>query len=393
MTDLNLRAARIQLYGLIAALVFAILIAAGITAGAFVLSFHVLRDLGLQGMLPASLTWIFPAIVDGAILAATISSVVLNKVTGPSPGRTFFLCLLVSVVVASVAGNGYHAWRAAEEARALIAAGIDLGFTPLHPIGAALITVIPPLLVLAFTHGIGILIKAIGTAYSEYNELANTTDATHDATSTAVAQQHTLVAEDAAQTVATPRYATREPIATTASAATQTPTEPATDAVTAPADPMLTSADAPPVARVASPVAPVASSARTVAHDVAHSDVIASTVAMHHATPEPECTAPDATIAPEQTTAALLEFINNAQDLSDNVRTTARLKITDPTLSFAAIAEETGGVAASTAMRRYKKAEEAALVAGFEMPPLPDLGENTLAVDLDLGEIHELVRS
>ncbi len=164
MTDLNLRAARIQLYGLIAALVFAILIAAGITAGAFVLSFHVLRDLGLQGMLPASLTWIFPAIVDGAILAATISSVVLNKVTGPSPGRTFFLCLLVSVVVASVAGNGYHAWRAAEEARALIAAGIDLGFTPLHPIGAALITVIPPLLVLAFTHGIGILIKAIGTA-------------------------------------------------------------------------------------------------------------------------------------------------------------------------------------------------------------------------------------
>lgn len=392
MTDLNLRAARIQLYGLIAALVFAILIAAGITAGAFVLSFHVLRDLGLQGMLPASLTWIFPAIVDGAILAATISSVVLNKVTGPSPGRTFFLCLLVSVVVASVAGNGYHAWRAAEEARALIAAGIDLGFTPLHPIGAALITVIPPLLVLAFTHGIGILIKAIGTAYSEYNELANTTVATHDATSTAVAQQHPLVAEDAAPTVATPRYATREPIATTATASTRPPTEPATDAVTAPADPMLTSADVTPVAP---PVAPVASSARTVAHDVAQSDVVASSVAMRHATPEPTPTAPDATIAPEQTTAALLKFIDNAQGLSDHVRTTARLKITDPTLSFAAIAEETGGVAASTAMRRYKKAEEAALDAGFEMPPLPDLDENTLTTDFDreLGEFHELVRS
>ncbi len=116
---------------------------------------------------------------------------------------------------------------------------------------------------------------------------------------------------------------------------------------------------------------------------------------MRHATPEPTPTAPDATIAPEQTTAALLKFIDNAQGLSDHVRTTARLKITDPTLSFAAIAEETGGVAASTAMRRYKKAEEAALDAGFEMPPLPDLDENTLTTDFDreLGEFHELVRS
>ncbi|MEE2061577.1 DUF2637 domain-containing protein [Rhodococcus artemisiae] len=392
MTDLNLRAARIQLYGLIAALVFAILIAAGITAGAFVLSFHVLRDLGLQGMLPEPLTWIFPAIVDGAILAATISSVVLNKVTGPSPGRTFFLCLLVSVVVASVAGNGYHAWRAAEEARALITAGADLGFTPLHPIGAALITVIPPLLVLAFTHGIGILIKAIGTAYSEYNELVNTTDATYDATSTAVAQQPAIVAEDTAPTVATSRFATTEPIATTATAVTRTLTEPAIDAAAAPAEPMLTSDDSAPVAPVAPPVAPVA---RTVAHDVAQSDSIASGVALRHATPEPARTAPDATIAPEQTTAALLEFIDTVPGLSDSVRTTARLKVTDPTMSFAAIAEETGGVAASTAMRRYKKAEEAALIAGFEMPPLPDLGENTLTTDLDreLGEFHELVTS
>ncbi len=64
MGDFSLRAARIQLGALIAALLIAIFIATGITAGAFVLSFAVQRDLARQepspktshGSFPSSLT-------------------------------------------------------------------------------------------------------------------------------------------------------------------------------------------------------------------------------------------------------------------------------------------------------------------------------------------------
>lgn len=51
MGDFSLRAARIQLGALIAAL----LIAIGITTGAFVLSFAVQRDLARQGTIPENL--------------------------------------------------------------------------------------------------------------------------------------------------------------------------------------------------------------------------------------------------------------------------------------------------------------------------------------------------
>ncbi|MEU2229085.1 DUF2637 domain-containing protein [Streptomyces sp. NPDC018347] len=70
MNDFSLRAARIQLGALLAALALAIVIALGITTGAFVLSFAVQRDLARQALIPEHLTWIFPAIVDSAILGA-----------------------------------------------------------------------------------------------------------------------------------------------------------------------------------------------------------------------------------------------------------------------------------------------------------------------------------
>lgn len=357
MTNLNLTALRIQLGGLIAALVLAIGIVAGIAAGAFVLSFHVLRDLGLQGMLPASLTWIFPAIVDGAILGATIGAVVLNKITGPSSGRTFFLGMLISVVIISVTGNGYHAFRAAEQARALIAAGGDLGFTPLHPLGAAAITIISPLLVLAFTHGVGILIAAIGTSYSEYR---------------------TMVAALGASDATTPPAAPHDATADTHSSDTTI------------GEVVHNRRDADSVAPVADAVAMDADNVAAVAHDdTAVADAPVAAVAYDDA--------PRGVVAHdrvEQTVDALLEFIEQAPGLSENVRTTARLKITDPSMTFAAIAEVTGRVAASTALRRYQKAEAAASAAGFTMPPLPDLGETAYTDrDDDLDTIRELVHS
>ena len=75
MTDLNLRAARIQPRGIVA-----ISIAVAITAGEFALSFAMQRDVALQAGIPHSLAWIFPVTVDGAILGATIAVVALRMI-------------------------------------------------------------------------------------------------------------------------------------------------------------------------------------------------------------------------------------------------------------------------------------------------------------------------
>ena len=368
MTDLNLRAARIQLYGLIAALVFAILVAIGLTAGAFTLSFSVLRDLATQGLMPAQWAWIFPTIVDGAILGATIAVVVLSKITGSDEGKRFFVGLLVAVVCISVVGNAYHAYKAAQEAARKIAQGIDIGFIPLAPVGAAVIAIIAPVLVLAFSHGIGILIKAIGNAYAEYNELVNAV-ASADATTETVAWQNDkpVVSVDepildcsVVDAIPTPDVVD-DPFESAAGAYIETPvTLPRVD-------------DVAPVAPAIAPVAPSVAHIAPDAHDVAPTPAVAPTVAADYATSALD--ADSTPEEPEQTTEALLAFIAQAPGLSAQVRETARLKIIDPDMTFAAIAELTGGVAASTAMRRYNKAEEAAFAAGFTMPPLPDLGQ------------------
>ena len=133
MTDFSLRAARIQLGALLAALALAIVIALGITTGAFVLSFAVQRDLARQALIPEHLTWIFPAIVDSAILGATIAIaiVIISKLNMNKRDRGFYIALAVSVVVISILGNAYHAYHAAIAAQESIDGGGDLGFSPL----------------------------------------------------------------------------------------------------------------------------------------------------------------------------------------------------------------------------------------------------------------------
>ncbi len=123
MTDFSLRAARIQLGALLAALALAIVIALGITTGAFVLSFAVQRDLARQALIPEHLTWIFPAIVDSAILGATIAIVIISKLNMNKRDRGFYIALAVSVVVISILGNAYHAYHAAIAAQESIDGG------------------------------------------------------------------------------------------------------------------------------------------------------------------------------------------------------------------------------------------------------------------------------
>ena len=154
MGDFSLRAARIQLGALIVALLIAIFIAIGITAGAFVLSFAVQRDLARQGTIPENLAWIFPVIVDSAIFGSTVAIVILSKLKMHRRDKYFYVAVAVAVVAISILGNAYHAFHSATVAQQAVAAGQSIGYTPLDPAVAAMIAVIPPVLVLAFTHGL-----------------------------------------------------------------------------------------------------------------------------------------------------------------------------------------------------------------------------------------------
>ena len=168
MTDFSRKAARVQFVALLTVLAVALIVATGITTGAFILSFSVLRDLARQGLLPEDLAWIFPAMIDGAIFLSTVAVVVLNKLDIAVRDKRFYIALAMVVICISVYGNAYHAYHAASAAQRSVASGTDLGFVPLSPVGASLIAVIPPFLVLALTHGVGILIKAIGAAHTQY---------------------------------------------------------------------------------------------------------------------------------------------------------------------------------------------------------------------------------
>ncbi|KXX58083.1 DUF2637 domain-containing protein [Rhodococcus sp. LB1] len=372
MNDLNLKAARIQLRALIAALVVAILIAVGITAGAFVLSFAVLRDLALQATLPYWLTWIFPAIVDGAIFGATIAVVALSKISGSSAGKRFFLGLAIAVVLISVIGNAVHAYKAAEISARNVAAGIDLGYIPLAPTGAALIAIIPPLLVLAFTHGVGILIKAIGTAHSEYAEVVNAArlvpaiadntpernvETVHNPASVRYRAESIARDHDVAQASAvaySPIAEAGDPAALATSVDAELSVEDQTTIAT----------DTQPVAQVPEPiVADVADVADLGEWGVAGNALDEGSQEIY--------VLPDE----EQTIENLLDFIDSC-DFEPVVKETARLRITE-NLSYAEIATITRAKAASTAMRRFVKVEQRAVEAGFRTPPLPEVDDAT----------------
>ena len=410
MTDFNLRAARIQLGALLVALVVAILIALGITTGAFVLSFAVQRDLARQALIPEHLTWIFPAIVDSAIFGATIAIVILSKLKVSRWDKQFYIALAVGVVAISILGNAYHAFHAAVAAQATVDNGGVLGFVPLAPAVAAAIAIIPPVLVLAFTHGVGILIKAIGAAHAQYSELVLAADhtvaanagldapaietnvdvaavedvasvvaATHDAESAASRRTFTDGMISAKSRIV---FAVVGALAVLTALMVRGPFEAIILAAALTAAWWLIrriasarSADAPAETRPDIAPADVAPGVDAL-HDVAFVDSDTASVIATPIEREPAATefVSDPVQAEPQTVAQLLAFIDRS-DLDPMVKKTATLKITNPDLTFAELAERTNVRAASTAMRRYNRAEDAAIAAGFTIPPLPTLDD------------------
>lgn len=104
--------------------------------GAFWLSFTTLRDLAVLSGIPVEQAWIWPLIVDGVILEATISVVALRNFA-PTACRFAWLLLAAGAGV-SVAANITHAVVAAD--------------TRVPALIAALVASVPPLVLLAMTH-------------------------------------------------------------------------------------------------------------------------------------------------------------------------------------------------------------------------------------------------
>lgn len=373
MKTLRLTAARIQLAGLIFALVLALAISIGLTIGAFVLSFAVLENLATQGMMPVQWAWIFPVIVDGGILGASVCVMVLNKVEGSEAGKRFFNRVLWAVILISVGGNGFHAYRAAVEARQLLAQGGDLGFTPLAPVAAAVIAVISPGLVLAFSHGVGYVLKAIGDAFQAYRRLVaeieetdgsallphteNTADepltqpGPVPASIAMPAGHHVDVAEvDAAHTDSTPARSMLQPIGAGPTSFTNAPVV-AQEATIERSETVLEN-----LACVATETA-----------EETVSRVGEVTVVDEEAEIEQEN-------APEQTSAALLKFIESSM-LSPEVKATARVRIANPLLPYSEVARLTQAPRTDIAERRDRRAKKSAMTAGFTVyPPTPTNG-------------------
>jgi hypothetical protein len=126
--------------------VAAVGITVGIGAASFVLSFAALRDLAARAGIPGQLAWLWPMIVDGTILQATMAVVALAGHRDQERSRRYFWIVLSSSAAVSVGANALHA--------------VIPGSVPLSPWLAAAIAVVAPVSLLAATHGLSLLTRA-----------------------------------------------------------------------------------------------------------------------------------------------------------------------------------------------------------------------------------------
>lgn len=113
--------------------------------GAFVLSFDALRELAVVAGVRPALAWIWPVIVDGFIVVATINAIVLSKRSAKSAWYPWAALLVFALV--SVIGNGLHAARHANTE--LISVEI-----------AAAVSAVPAVALLVISHLIVVMLMA-----------------------------------------------------------------------------------------------------------------------------------------------------------------------------------------------------------------------------------------
>ncbi|GLB68944.1 hypothetical protein AHIS1636_33870 [Arthrobacter mangrovi] len=110
-----------------------------IAVGAFVLSFAALTDLAQRSGIDAQLAWIWPIIVDGMIVAATVAIVALNG--HDRRAMIYPWALLFFGAIVSTAANSVHAILT-----------VDKMATDIPPLVSALVAAMPPVVLLAITH-------------------------------------------------------------------------------------------------------------------------------------------------------------------------------------------------------------------------------------------------
>lgn len=113
-----------------------------IACGAFWLSFVALADLARRSGIATGQAWIWPLLVDGLIVVATVAAVALDR----RAGAWYPWTLLIGGALVSVAANAIHA---------LVTADTDM---PL--LLAAAVASVPPLVLLASTHLTVVLIRS-----------------------------------------------------------------------------------------------------------------------------------------------------------------------------------------------------------------------------------------
>lgn len=138
----------------------AVAITVVIAAASFVLSFSSLRDLAARTAWPGYLAWLWPVIVDGAIILATMALVAFSAYPEQRPARRYFWILLTVGASVSVSGNAIHAM-------------IPNPASPLQPFGtwfAAAVACVPPIALVGATHALSILWRF--TPYDKPDEQA-----------------------------------------------------------------------------------------------------------------------------------------------------------------------------------------------------------------------------
>ncbi|BCT78117.1 hypothetical protein SCMU_39590 [Sinomonas cyclohexanicum] len=110
-----------------------------IGSGAFVLSFSALTDLAVRAGINPEIGWMWPLIVDGMIVAATVAIVALAGREGKEQFYPWILLFFGAVV--STAANSIHA---------ILAVQASHGNVPV--VVSALVAAMPPVVLLAITH-------------------------------------------------------------------------------------------------------------------------------------------------------------------------------------------------------------------------------------------------
>jgi len=88
----------------------AVWLTVGIATVSFVLSFTSLRGLAAMSAWPGWPSWLWPLIIDGTIILATLGIVSLAPYRDHFLNRVFLWVVLSAAALVSVGGNGLHAW-------------------------------------------------------------------------------------------------------------------------------------------------------------------------------------------------------------------------------------------------------------------------------------------